>query len=370
MELFKLLSGTDPNATVFVEGSMINNARSIMWAERYRDPGEFEIVAQLSSGLREFLPISSYISHADTYEIMIVENHEIKEGTNEDPEIIITGRSFESILENRIVGMPQIRTSSLIAEYALAADYTWNQIVSLLYDHIDNLSYGDDLLWNIVPITNVTGTGISEARSFKRGELHKSVVELLAIDDLGIKNIRRNTFGTPDGSATQTNMLIHRGANKSSSVIFSWKSGDIDKADYLFSDKKMKNSAVVLGRYVNTVYDTPGATRDKRRSMIVDGDDIDGHLSAAPSGAALTDIVNKMQVRARQALESQNRVTLTRTDLSDTSRYEFRKNFDVGDLISLDGNFGQIAVMRVVEYVEIQDENGESGHPTLEVPGV
>jgi hypothetical protein len=67
---------------------------------------------------------------------------------------------------------------------------------------------------------------------------------------------------------------------------------------------------------------------------------------------------------------AQNRITITRADASDITRYEYRKDYNVGDLVSLDGNFGQIAVMRVMEYVEIEDENGESGHPTLALPDI
>ena len=69
-------------------------------------------------------------------------------------------------------------------------------------------------------------------------------------------------------------------------------------------------------------------------------------------------------------LESFNRVTITRADIAPVAKYRYRTDFQVGDLISIDGNFGAIAVMRVMEYVEIQDETGETGHPTLALPGV
>jgi len=367
VELFKFISATDP--TILTEGSIINNAKTIMWAERYNEPGEFEITAPLSSGLLQFLPLGTLISHSDTYEVMIVENHEVSEDEGEDSTITITGRSFESFLEHRIVGMNQVRASSTVQEYSLAANYTWNQIVTLINDHIANATYVDDNVVNVMATTTATGTGVSEVRTYKRDTVHKAVVELLAIDDLGIKIIRRNTFGVAGGSSTQTNMCVHRGINRSASVIFSWKAGDIEGAEYLWSDKKLKNSALVLGRYVNTVVDTAGITKYNRKTMVVNADDIDGNLTAPPSGAALTSVISKMQSRGKDALKSQNRITITRTDLAQVSKYQYRKDFEVGDLISLDGNFGQIAVMRVIEYVEIQDENGESGHPTLTLPG-
>ena len=93
----------------------------------------------------------------------------------------------------------------------------------------------------------------------------------------------------------------------------------MDKIDYLWSDKKLKNSAMVIGRYVNTAVDTPGTTKYNRKTMIVNADDIDGALTAPPAGAALTDIVNKMKIRGTQALASQNRITITRADISNIS---------------------------------------------------
>lgn len=365
MDLFKFTYATDP--TILERGEAINNALSIMWVERYREPGEFEISGKLSSGLREFLPLGTLISHGDTYEVMIVENHEIKDKTGTDPDISITGRSLDSYLENRIVGTNQTRTNNLYVPYTLTADYTWNQLVKIINDHILNTSNANDAFGNIVATTNVTGISISTAREIKRDRLDRQVAQLLEIDDLGIKTIRRSTF--PGGNNIQTQFLIYRGVNKSASIIFSWQGGDLKTADYLWSDKTSKTSALVIGRYVNVMVDTV-PTKFNRRTMLVDANDIDGNLSAPPAGAALTDIVNKMTVRGNAAIMGQNRLTITRADISDITQYEYRRDYNIGDLVTLNGNFGQIAVMRVMEYVEIEDETGESGHPTLAVPDI
>jgi len=367
LELFKFNVGVGGDPTVLELGQKINGAKSVMWVERYREAGEFEIEANLSSGLRDFLPMGGLISHADTLEVMIVENHEINEEVDGDPTIKITGRSFETYLENRVVGTNLSRASSTFAEYTLAAGYTWAQAVTLINDHITAPpANANDALGNITASTAVTGTGVSEVRIIKRDNVYSRLLEILAIDDLGIQSRRRNTF--PGGDNTKTVLSVYKGANLANKVIFSWKSGDLDAADYLFSDKKLKNSALVLGRYINTVVDT-GPIKYDRRMMLVDANDIDGHLSAPPTGGTLTTLLARMVTRGQQALKSQNRITISRADISNVTKYQYRRDFNVGDLITLDGNFGQMAVMRVVEYVEIEDENGESGHPTLSIPG-
>ena len=367
MDLFKFTPVS--YETMLEHGDAINKLTSVMWTERYREPGEFQLKAQLSTGLREFLPLGTLISHKDTYEVMIVENHEITEEKQEDPTLIVTGRSFEAFLENRVVGVNQARASSTLAEYILLQDYTWNQATKLINDHIYNTQTPNDALYNVQAVNMVPiSAGTIEERTIDRGNVLDKLDEILAIDDIGVRTIRRNYFGLV-GSNTWTRIEIFRGTDLSNKVIFSWKSGDLDSAEYLFSDKPTKNAALILGRYVYAVVDNPAYTKYDRRFMMVDGSDLDGNLSAPPTGAALTTILNKMRTRGRQALGRQNRINLSRTDVSDTTQYVFRKDYNIGDIVSLDGNFGQITKMRVVEYVEIEDENGTSGHPTLSIKG-
>jgi hypothetical protein len=366
MDLFKFNFATDP--TLLERGEAITKLNSVMWIERYSEAGEFELQAQLSTGLREFLPLGTLISHADTYEVMIVENHEITEKEKEDPTLVITGRSFDTYLENRIVGMNLARASGVIAEYVLLADYTHNQVVKLINDHIVNTQNAGDALVNVVAQTSIAATGIQENRSIDRGDVYTRVREILAIDDLGMKTIRRNTFGVV-GSSTQTVISIYKGVNRSATVIFSWKAGDLSAADYLFSNKSLKNSALVVSRYYYVPVDL-GPTKYDRRMMLVDASWMDDNLTAPLTGSPLIEQIVKMQNLGKQALKAQQQITISQADISSTSQYQYRKDYNVGDLISLDGNFGQIAVMRVTEYAEIEDENGESGHPTLSVPGV
>ena len=363
MDLFKFNPVTSP--TVLENGEFINNAQRIMWVERYAEPGEFEIEAPLSSGLMDFLPLDTLISHVDTTEVMIVENHEISQEVEGDPTLKITGRSFVSYLENRFAGVNLVRSSSAITEYIIAAGYSWNQIVTLINDHIGTPATANDRLTNVLAQTSVSGTGISEMRSVSRADVLKCVMDLLPVDDLGIRTIRRNPFGI--GSSTQTLLDIYAGVDRSDEVIFSWLGGDLDQANYLFSNKNNKNSALVFGQYVYRMVDT-GPTNYARRMLIVDATDLDGHLSTAPTGSALVTLLAQMDIRGRTALKNQNNIAITQSDISKTTQYQYRRDYDIGDLITIDGNFNEMAVMRVVEYAEIEDENGESGHPTLALP--
>lgn len=363
MDLFRFQPITGP--ILLTQGKIIGNTKSIMWVERYRDAGEFIIKARLDSGVREELPIGTLISHVDSTDVMIVENHEISDAESPDLEVVISGRSFETFLENRIVGSNQNWPNAApYPELVVPSNYTWVQIVSLIEQQITTLHAIDDndALLNVTILHNVVGTGETFARVLKRTDLYSVVLELLDIEKLGIKTIR------PGNWSPQTPNLvlqIHKGVDRTKEVIFSHDSGDIQNADYLWSNKNLKNAALVTGRWVEVIVKGP-ETGYNRRMLFVDASDIDNSFSNAPVGADLTNVRNAMTVRGNQEISAHNELVISKAQAKgNLKKYVFRQDFDVGDLVTIDGEFDDKTVKRVIEYVEIEDENGESGYPTL-----
>lgn len=368
MDLFKFVPGPDP--TDLRDGLPINGATSISWTERYREPGEFEIVAPVSSGLIQFLPLGTIISHTNTLSACIVENHNIKDKEDIDPVVSITGRSLEVVLEDRIVGANLVTAiGQLVVPYTIDANPTWEQAVQVINEHIAYPDDVTDVLLNFYAWASIPGTWTTEPRTFPRDTVHKAVLDILGVDNLGIKVVRRNPFGV-EGTDGTTHFIIHSGYDRTQEVILSWQTGDLGEAEYLWSNRVYRNSAMVVGQYVNVRVDNPAYHGYSRTMIVVPGDDIDSYLSTAPLAGSpeLAAIVAAMRVRGNQALSNLNEINLIRADMSETSNYQYRVDYNVGDIVTVDGNFGEIAPMRVVEYVEIQDENEERGHPTFETP--
>lgn len=366
MELFKY-----NNPDNFLSGEAINGYDSAAWTEKYREPGTFEITGQLSSGLREALPIGTLVSHMRTTEIMIVENQQISEEIDEDPTVTISGRNLQALLEQRIVGQNQNWVSppaSLsVSQYTIPSNPTWSQAVTLINDHIQTavVVNAGDAIPSLNAAHAIAGSGVTEARTIARGTVLERLQELLAIDNLGCRIIRRNSFPGYPTFGTSSVFYIYVGTDRTSSVIFSAKNGDIDVADYLWSVKSLKTSALVSGKFVEAMVHGAETGRD-RRVMLVDGQDIDGPYETIPTGATLTAVRAAMTVRGNQALSKQKRLQLSRIDISSTPMYEYRRDYGLGDTVSVETSFGELAAMRVVEYVEIEDADGESAQPTLE----
>lgn len=365
MDIFKFTNPTDQ--LKMEQGEIINGLTSKTWIERYDVAGEFTLVADANAGMKEKLPAGTFVSHVDTPEIMIVENHEVTEDPDQPSEMVITGRGFETFFENRIVGSNRtFPVNDGVSEYQLAADYIWNQAVTLLKKHLfasELLDDGDALSYLEI-MSDVAGTGESVARSVKMGPLHQRFLELLGVGDLGVKVVRPGLW-SPAVADENTVVVVHIGTDRTDQIVFSQDTGEIDNSQYLWSNKRSKNAALVTGRWVQTTV-VPGDTGINRRWMLVDASDLDQNLSAVPTGTTLTNIVTAMQRRGMEALAAQSNIVLTRAEVSkNTNKSAYRKDFFVGDLITVNGSYHETSTMRVSEYVEIEDKNGAQGYPTL-----
>lgn len=366
MELFTY---TSTPALSMQNAVPIDNYNTATWIERYRDPGEFKIEAPLSSGLRSLLPIGSIVSHVDTAEFCIVENQEISEAKSSDPTITISGRSFDSFLESRVVGggMTYANSTPPWEEYSVASGYSHLQAIELLDDHLITTSDPNDSLSSYLGLWHTglpsAGAVIQDIRYLARGSVHQSFMDILNIDDIGVRCYRPNDWSAIPGTISR--LVLHKGYDKSDSVIFSWISGELESVSYLFSNKALKNTAVVQGRWIEKYVYTAGATGYDRRSIYVDGSDIDSKYETLPTGTDLTDVESALIVRGQEVLAKYNEVNIVAADISKLNRYKYRVDYDIGDIVSIDGSYGDIERRRVIEHVEIEDVNGATSYPTL-----
>jgi hypothetical protein len=365
---------TDTLGPTALEGAVsITDYDNATWVERYREPGEFKFSAKLSSMIRDILPVGTLVSHLNTVDLMVVESHEINETVDADPTIDITGRSFDAYLEQRVVGLNRDWASSPdgLPNYVMAFDYSYNQARDLINNVIVS-GAADDVIPYVVSQTDITGSLVPAgpvARVINRGYLSDRVREILAVDDLGLRVVKRNPFGTVPGDPNNTLLIVHNGKDRRSSVIFSSRrEGDIDSADYLWTNKTLKDSALVTGKWLETRVDvgTP-VVGYPRRVMYIQADDVDQNYPSAPTGAAKAQVLADLRVRGLMILAAQRGFMMQRSDISIRTRYQYRRDYGIGDLITVQSTYGDVVYMRVTEFTEIQDANGETSHPTLAV---
>lgn len=369
----------NPNEKTLMEsGQLINGLTKKTWIERYTSAGEFTFVGPVSGGFKELLPIGCFVSHVKSDDLMIVENHEIVETTNNVPEITITGRGFETYLDQRVVGDNNIfPVIGIISDYPLISEHTWNQAVTLIKSHI-YFPYLIDpsfelphvsILSTVVP----TGKETPEiARTIKRESLYTAVLDLLKIDNYGIKTIRPGPSSPLLGvEAINTAIVVHAGVDRTKTVSFSFATGEVISGDYLWSNKAFKNAALVTGKWIEVIVDDLAPEKYDRRVMFVDGTDDDKIYTATPTGPDIDLVIAAMKQRGREALISQKVVVLTKAETAKQGvKAVYRVDYGIGDLITVNGDYNEIQSMRVTEYAETEDSTGELGYPTLSIdPG-
>lgn len=366
LDLFRFTPNPS-SVTTFIGGEAIEGYLSAMWVERYQNIGEFQIKAKMSSGLMDYLPLDTFISRPCTFEVMVVENHEIVDDKDIDPTLIITGRSLPSILDRRILDAG-FKSGTNYGQWNLGTMGLSSQIAWIINWHTLNTPVPDDRIDNIIGTTSITGEPNSQNSSIPIEDVLTAVLKLVVVDDLGIRCLRRSPFFITGGSATTTNINIYKGVDKSATVIFSHEQGDINEAHYLWTNKNYKNSAMMLGQKVVTFKEDATITKINRRMILVDASDIENAYGYSLGMQDILDIKWNMEQRGTQALKNQRKIVMTQADVSAFTKYNYRKDYGMGDLVMLDGNFGIMQKMRVIEHVEIEDENGASAHPTLALP--
>jgi Siphovirus ReqiPepy6 Gp37-like protein len=368
MEIFRFLNTTSGDPLLMNNGVIINNLKSKTWIERYGEAGEFTLTADLTSNIRSLLPLGSYISHLDSTDIMIVENHEVKDYKDRDPEVVITGRGFETILENRIVG------ALINSPYVTAAGPMYfpisgnleDQIYAVIMSHIhgDSVLNPDDELPHIEVgryDLNITTSN----KNVELGDLYTAVVNLLKLGDLGLRVYRPRTSGIGGLGANDIYMAIHQGTDQRNRIMFSYDTGEIETIDSLWSNKLEKNAALVYGRWIKV--DIFGSeVKGDRRYMLIDASDIDNQQTEAPSGDWIGIFGYVMGLRGWDILKNQKTVGITKAEIAkDFNQFMYRRDFNIGDIVSIYGSTNETTAMRIIEYVEIEDETGMQSYPTL-----
>jgi hypothetical protein len=363
MDIVRFHNPTSP--TKMERGEIINNLKSKMWIERFGTAGEFEIVADVSSGARTKLPIGCFITHVDTQEIMMVENHLLSEEKNSTPEIKITGSGLEAFMKERVTGhWNSVQVPAEPYKLHIPSLDAWAQAVYMIKSQLFAGFSGDtdDTLPYVVIEDGVGMFGIPEPAFYvERGDLYSAVTKFLAAYDLGMKVVR------PSGAEENTRIIVHEGVYKAGEIMFSHDTGDIENAEYLWSIVPKKNSAHVVSQYMSTAVFS-AETGINRRWMTVDATDLDEQYETAPINPSpeWTALSIELYNRGVQALASQKEVALVKAEVAkNVVRKRHRVHFNVGDFITIGGEYNTTKIMRVTEYVEIEDEHGETAYPTL-----
>lgn len=377
MDIFRL---TDNGVNTYESGPIISGLTNKLWVERFTESGEFKFSGPATFDLLEALPIGALISHINTKTIMMVEDWEIVEKKGEDSVITFTGRSLDAFLNYRVLtdddqGFDDTMNDHRASPHILPTARPWDQVVTVIRRQtVTGFAIRDsfEIPWfevtdtvPVIPKIDHPDWYSTDDVEAKRENLYTGVRKLLSEFDGGIKILR-----PVPGVEPNIKFVIHMGEERQNDVQFSHVNGDIETARYYWSDRAKENFAYVAAQYQGKIVVKTGyslASGFDRRVFRIDAGDINiNPAEAGWAGFAEAEKLDKiMKRRGKIQLRKATRRKIFEATISRYNSYVFRKDYDVGDMVFVRGNYGVTEVMRVNEFAETEDESGESGFPTL-----
>lgn len=376
MELMTLNAGFHPVKPV-------ENYNSLLWTERYSVAGDCQIVTSDIRRMLQLLPLESYLGIRESPVPMIVESHKISKAKGRAPELTITGRSFETVLERRGSALtlptdtPVTEPWRITADIYKSSDAAYKLIRRIIGDDnvrsdlapVDPVVEEDAIPEINLPLPTDYSTENSTTYDIRSGDLYGVAIELIRANNHGLRSIRPS----PYGDKITTDIEIYNGANLTGEgpngdpanvVVFDAKFDQFDDATYLLSMQGSANVAYVFGPNGSTIQlknAGPPPSGLARRVLQVD----------ESSNAALS-TEELRQNKGLVELYKNNAIAIFDGEVAFQVAEKFNKplaqgGYGLGDIIKLNGEYGLSRTVRVSEFIRSEDPSGSKAYPAFQV---
>jgi len=373
MELYTL----DRN---FHRKEVIDGFKSAIWTERYYGDGEFELVIPATEQVINNLPPGAFLGLVGSDEVMIIETGNIEAG-----DLKLAGISLLPWLNNRF-----IRTSNKhVDRYWYISGQPPGQV---LWTIVYNMCVtGSPYLTGSIPtgIPNPqqlaipglglkdydkTGDNISVGVPF--GPLYDALREIATTYEVGMQVTLESVTDTAftlgfrsyrglDHTSRQTDRPIVRFSPQMDSLtdIKELRSiAALKTLAYSFTPSNPGNLATTPGQAIAT-----GApyTGFDLRALLVFAEDITTDMV----GGSAANLLNILNARAADALNNNRFMKAVDGEIVPTNQFKYGVDYNLGDIIEVQGNSEIVQTSRVTEYIRAQDEAGERAYPTVAMLG-
>lgn len=325
--------------------------KSAIWAPRYYDVGDFELYVSASSESLELLQMDYYVTREDDEMVCIIEKPNIVTDDDGGKFLICTGRSIQNLLSRRIVwqqtnlnGTVEDCIRRLINENVITPEISDRRIPGFILGPVQGFTErmemqvtGDNLLEVVTKLCKTYGYGFKITLDEKR----QFVFQL---------------YKGTDRSYNQT---------ENPYVIFSPDFDNLLTVDYSADKSNYKNVALVAGEGEGTARKTAivgDASGIRRYEYFVDARDLstnNGEISEDTYNVQLTE-------RGIENLSTLGIQELFSGSIAPDVNYAYKQDYNLGDVVQIENEFGISAAPRIIEIIECEDDNGYSLTPTFD----
>lgn len=366
---------------------IIENYSSLIWSERYFTNGDFELQSPSIAECMAAMPRETFVALRESTVPMMIEDHKIVKDENNTPVLSVTGRSLETALERR-GAVNSLPAAAARAAWSITAakesDAAYKAMRVVLGDVARYRTDSSQPLASEIAMGALVVPALSPAVDFRDAisefnlilpkdyssltpnsyeieakDLYSTVINLLRTNNHGIKAVRPDPVLQPN--KLTADLEIYNGADLTSIVSFDARFDQFDSSTYLFSGRGSTNVGYIYGpngsnKVLKTAASEPSGLA--RRVLLVD------EMS--------DDTLNSSMLRNSRGLIElfkYNATALFDGEISVQVAEGYNRDYFLGDIILLVGEYELSAQVRVAEFIRSSDSSGEKSYPTFEVVG-
>lgn len=338
--------------------SIIDRYASLIWNDRYDDCGDFELVIPYQDNWNSIFQ-KDYYCHIDFSDHWcVIEKLEPKKEDDKAAEVIITGRSIESILERRVV-LKKVEFGDNDNEANIQ-----DSIQSLLNTNIIDPENVNRKISNFVFTKNNDSeiTKLTFKESYDGDDLLNIITGICQDKHIGFRIYINNS--------NQFEFYLYKGLDRSQStnttnyVIFSPYFDNLLNSDFYTSNEEYRNLMIISKDDNNflTAYtsDQEPSGVFRREVQLGQSDFKDNKDSSDLTDAQLIE-------KGKKKLTQEYKVkTGFEGEIVPEQMYKYRINYNTGDKVHFQDGYGNSETVYISEVVISIDENGLTILPTFE----
>lgn len=341
---------------LFQPVAVVDQYSSLIWTKRYWNCGDFELCIPANPDLLQHLQIGYYVQRKDCDCTMIIEKIQIKTDVENGNYFTVSGRSAESILSYRVcintgwgTNFPHYVCQVLIESAFDLKNSSSKRYVSeigKITGHSEMIPY---IFW----------TGAYEGQS-----LMESIYSVCMEFGMGYKFILSNDkfdiyfyFGT-DRTIDQ---------HENAPVIFSPEYYNLINSEYEYDTSELKTDICIAGDEGDSqmkVWYPDENSGLSRREQYVDAKSV---KRKKDDGSYCNDDEFRSMLiqKGKEEFTKLAVFPIFSGEVDTNFQFIYRRDWDLGDMVTIENEYGVKANARIIEVIETDDENGYKIIPTF-----
>lgn len=356
----------------FLRQQMIDAFVSVIWTERYYGDSEVELIVPATTEMIQALPVGTFLGSVDSKEIMLIDTIDIEAGT-----LKVTGGSLLSFLNNRFIrvtaahedrywyfsGPPGWALWAIVYYQCVSGQYPAGvpDPTVFIIPGLTVVAYNNDGWTDFaVPYGPVYDAMRDIATTYEIG----MQITLESASNAGYSLGFRSYKGLDHTSGQNVNTIIRFSPQMDSLTDIKELQSNKSQATivYSFAPGNPDGLATVAG--ASSLAGASYTGFDMRAMMTFEEDITTDQVGGDPN--VLTSILNS---RANLALTNNRFAKAIDGQIVPLHQFQYGVDYNLGDIIEVQGNSQIVQTSRVTEYIRSQDDAGLKEYPTVAMLG-